>query len=81
MVVFDEDTPAGLIHLVKPDILVKGGDYRPEQVIGKEDAGKVEIIQFEEGYSTTGIIESSAAIWYGSYKSLTKRAGCEYSDI
>ena len=57
VVVFDKDTPAGLIHLVRPDILVKGGDYRPEQVIGKEDAGKVEIIQFEEGYSTTGIIE------------------------
>ncbi len=57
VVVFDEDTPADLIRLVKPDILVKGGDYRPEQVVGKEDAGKVEIIQFEEGYSTTGIIE------------------------
>jgi D-beta-D-heptose 7-phosphate kinase / D-beta-D-heptose 1-phosphate adenosyltransferase len=55
--IFDEDTPAELIHLVKPDVLVKGGDYRPDQVVGKEDAGQVEIIQFEEGYSTTGIIE------------------------
>jgi D-beta-D-heptose 7-phosphate kinase / D-beta-D-heptose 1-phosphate adenosyltransferase len=57
VVLFDEDTPADLIRFVKPDILVKGGDYRPDQVVGRENAGKVEIIQFEAGYSTSGIIE------------------------
>lgn len=56
VVIFHEDTPARLIKAVRPDILVKGGDYRPEQVAGREYAGKVEIIGFEEGYSTTGLV-------------------------
>ena len=55
VVLFDEDTPAELIKAIKPDILVKGGDYKPEEVVGREDAGEVKIIEFEEGYSTTGI--------------------------
>lgn len=54
---FDEDTPAELVSQIRPDILVKGGDYKPEQVAGRESAGRVEIISFEEGYSTTSIIE------------------------
>lgn len=54
---FDEDTPTELISRIRPDILVKGGDYTPEQVAGREYAGRVEIVSFEEGYSTTGIIE------------------------
>ena len=57
---FEEDTPDALIKLVKPDVLVKGGDYTIEQVVGAEFAksigGKVEIIPFVEGYSTTSII-------------------------
>lgn len=57
VVLFDEDTPAELIKAIKPDILVKGGDYKPENVVGREDAGEVKIIDFEDGYSTTGIIE------------------------
>ncbi|MGE5582063.1 MAG: bifunctional D-glycero-beta-D-manno-heptose-7-phosphate kinase/D-glycero-beta-D-manno-heptose 1-phosphate adenylyltransferase HldE [Bacillota bacterium] len=57
VVLFNEDTPAELIKAIKPDILVKGGDYRPEEVVGREDAGRVEIIPFEQGYSTTNIIE------------------------
>ena len=54
---FDEDTPAELISQLRPDILVKGGDYQPNEVVGREDAGEVKIIDFEEGYSTTGIVE------------------------
>ena len=59
-VIFHEDTPAKLIKMIRPDILVKGGDYRPDQVAGREYAGKVEIIEFEEGYSTTGLVEQIA---------------------
>ena len=62
VVIFHEDTPARLIRMVRPDILVKGGDYRPDQVAGREFAGKVEIIEFEEGYSTTGLVEQIAGL-------------------
>jgi len=57
VVLFEEDTPAELIKLVQPDVLVKGGDYEVEQIIGREYAGSVKVIDFEEGYSTTDIIE------------------------
>jgi D-beta-D-heptose 7-phosphate kinase / D-beta-D-heptose 1-phosphate adenosyltransferase len=57
VVIFTQDTPAELIKLIHPDILVKGGDYKPEQIAGREYAGKVEIIPFEKGYSTTGLVE------------------------
>ena len=62
VVLFDEDTPAELIKAIKPDILVKGGDYKPEEVVGRENAGEVKIIEFEEGYSTTGIVERIAQL-------------------
>ena len=62
VVIFHEDTPAKLIKTIRPDILVKGGDYRPDQIAGREYAGKVEIIEFEEGYSTTGLVEQIAAL-------------------
>lgn len=57
IVMFDEDTPADLISRIKPDFLVKGGDYRIEDVVGRESAGEVVLIDFIDGYSTTGIIE------------------------
>lgn len=60
VVLFDQDTPAQLIELIKPDILVKGGDYKPEEVVGRENAGEVRIIDFEDGYSTTGVVEKIA---------------------
>lgn len=60
VVLFDQDTPAELIGLIRPDILVKGGDYKPEQVAGREFAGEVRIIDFEDGYSTTGVVEKIA---------------------
>ena len=56
VIVFDQDTPLDLIKSIKPDTLVKGGDYTLEKIIGKEFANEVKIIDFEEGYSTTNII-------------------------
>ena len=60
VVLFEQDTPTELIEKIRPDILVKGGDYKPEEVAGREYAGEVRIIDFEEGYSTTGIVEQIA---------------------
>ena len=61
VVPFSEDTPARLIGRVLPDLLVKGGDYKPEQVAGYDDVvangGQVVILNYYDGYSTTGIIE------------------------
>lgn len=60
IVVFDEDTPANLIELLKPEILVKGGDYVAESIVGYKETiargGRVEIIPFSEGYSTTELV-------------------------
>lgn len=60
VVLFEQDTPTELIEKIRPDILVKGGDYKPEDVAGREYAGAVRIIDFEDGYSTTGIVEQIA---------------------
>ena len=61
VVAFTEDTPERLYCRVLPDIIVKGGDYKPEDVAGGEcvtaNGGFVEIIDFVDGYSTTKIIE------------------------
>ncbi len=54
---FDEDTPAELIEAVRPDVLVKGADYRLEDVVGREHAGKVVLVDFVDGYSSTAIID------------------------
>ena len=56
VVIFDETTPYNLIKRLKPDIIVKGGDYKPEQVVGSELA-KVKIFNYIDGYSTTKILE------------------------
>ena len=61
IVLFDEETPYKLIKQISPDILVKGGDYKPEEIVGydivKDNGGEVKILDFIEGYSTSGIIE------------------------
>jgi rfaE bifunctional protein nucleotidyltransferase chain/domain len=57
VVVFDQDTPLELLKLVKPHVLVKGGDYSIENVIGKEFAQETVIIPFTPGFSTTLTIE------------------------
>jgi D-beta-D-heptose 7-phosphate kinase/D-beta-D-heptose 1-phosphate adenosyltransferase len=56
VIIFDEDTPYELIQDVKPDIIVKGGDYSPEEVVGN-DLAKVIIFRTIDGYSTTEIIK------------------------
>ena len=57
---FDEDTPLKLITMLKPNVLVKGGDYEVKKIVGytevTESGGKVKVLPFLEGRSTTGII-------------------------
>lgn len=59
--IFEEDTPLKLINTIQPDVLVKGGDYEPDEVVGKKEVeergGKLVLIPFVEGKSTTRIIE------------------------
>ena len=61
VVVFEEDTPLELIKSLMPDVLVKGGDYNLEQIVGAKEVtaagGKVIINPIVDGYSTTGLIE------------------------
>ncbi len=57
VVIFDEDTPIELIKRVKPDILVKGGDYRFKKVVGSDIAKEVRFVDFIDGKSTTKIVE------------------------
>ncbi len=54
---FSEDTPYDLISIVKPDILVKGGDYEGKEVVGSTIAKEVKLVQFVDGKSTTKTIE------------------------
>ncbi|MBS1959424.1 MAG: D-glycero-beta-D-manno-heptose 1-phosphate adenylyltransferase [Bdellovibrionales bacterium] len=58
---FDDDTPLKLIESLTPRLLVKGGDYEPRKIVGYDhvvkNGGKVKVIKFLEGRSTTGIIE------------------------
>ena len=60
VVLFDEDTPLELIRAVRPDVLVKGGDYTVETVVGHADViaagGRVEIVPTVEGFSTTNLV-------------------------
>lgn len=62
VVLFDEDTPYDLIKMIEPDELVKGGDYKESDVVGREFAGKVTIMPIVEGYSTTSIIHEKSNI-------------------
>lgn len=57
VVIFEEDTPLELINFLKPDILVKGADYQGKEVVGSHLVSKVELIDFEEGFSTSKIID------------------------
>jgi D-beta-D-heptose 7-phosphate kinase/D-beta-D-heptose 1-phosphate adenosyltransferase len=60
VVPFSEDTPARLIQTMLPDVLVKGGDYRPDDIAGAKDVlnngGEVRVLAFREGYSSSNII-------------------------
>jgi D-beta-D-heptose 7-phosphate kinase/D-beta-D-heptose 1-phosphate adenosyltransferase len=59
--IFDESTPRDLIKMILPDVLVKGGDWHPEQIVGREEVeasgGRVVSVPFEEGYSSSAIIQ------------------------
>ena len=59
VIIFEEDTPLELIRLVLPDVLVKGGDWRPEQIVGSDivlaRGGQVLSLPYIDGYSTTNI--------------------------
>ena len=63
VVVFPQDTPLELIRRVRPNVLVKGGDYRPDQVVGRElveaQGGEVVLVDLVPGFSTTRIVERS----------------------
>ena len=65
VVIFDEDTPLQLISAILPDVLVKGGDYTVEQIVGAKEVitngGRVVINPIVEGFSTTGIIQQIKA--------------------
>lgn len=61
VVVFEDDTPLELIKIILPDVIVKGGDWKPEQIVGSDivlkNGGEVKSLAFKEGYSTTSIEE------------------------
>jgi D-beta-D-heptose 7-phosphate kinase/D-beta-D-heptose 1-phosphate adenosyltransferase len=61
VVIFDEDTPLQLLQALKPAVLVKGGDYTPDEVVGKDlvesYGGRIELVEFVDGKSTTNIID------------------------
>lgn len=61
VVIFDEDTPLELIKEILPDVIIKGGDYTEENVVGskevKDNGGRVVIVPLEDGLSTSAIIE------------------------
>lgn len=60
VVIFQEETPADLIKAILPDVLVKGGDYTFDRIVGAQDVaangGEVKTITFVDGYSSTAII-------------------------
>ena len=70
VVIFTEDTPLNLIKTVAPDVLVKGGDYAIENIVGREYAQETVTIPFVDGYSTTKTIGAS-----------TKRSNNLFSDL
>lgn len=57
VVIFNEDTPLDLIKLIKPDVLVKGGDYEGKEVVGQDVAKELKLVQFIDGKSTSKTIE------------------------
>lgn len=61
VVLFDQDTPLELIQAIGPDVLVKGGDYTEEQIVGAEvvkaRGGEVHSLKLVEGFSTTGLVD------------------------
>ncbi len=57
IVLFNEDTPYELIKHLRPDVLVKGGDWKPEEIVGSDLVPETRSLPYIEGISTTGIID------------------------
>jgi rfaE bifunctional protein nucleotidyltransferase chain/domain len=61
VVVFDDDTPLRLVEALRPDVLVKGGDYREETIVGAREVrgwgGDVRVVPTMDGFSTTSIVD------------------------
>lgn len=57
VVIFNEETPAALIRKLKPDVLIKGGDYRIEDIVGRKDVKKVVRFPLVAGHSTSRLIQ------------------------
>jgi len=61
VVIFDEDTPLAMVTALEPDVLVKGGDYREETIVGAQEVrargGDVVVVPLLEGHSTTSIVD------------------------
>ena len=61
VVTFDQDTPAEIVRLVQPDVLVKGADWPADQIVGRDTVeargGQVVLVPVEEGHSTSSIVE------------------------
>lgn len=66
VVLFAEDTPLNIIKQIKPDVLVKGGDYKPENIVGydivKNKGGKIITIDFVNGFSSSSIIKKGMLV-------------------
>ena len=62
VIIFDSETPKELVEIIMPDVLVKGGDYNSNNIVGAKEVisngGRVEIVPLTDGYSTSSIIES-----------------------
>ena len=66
IILFEEDTPLNLISMLMPDVLVKGGDYTLDQIVGSKEVmangGRVKIVPLLDGFSTTGLIQKMKAM-------------------
>ena len=66
IILFEEDTPLNLVTTIMPDVLVKGGDYTLDQVVGAKEVmangGEVKIVPILDGFSTTGIIKKMRTV-------------------
>ena len=64
VIIFEDLTPKKLIHVMSPDVLVKGGDYKKSEIVGAKhvisNGGVVKIVPLTPGFSTTSIIEKSS---------------------
>lgn len=66
VVIFEEDTPFNLIKAIKPNVLVKGGDWQPSQIVGSDivlsSGGLVKSLTFKNGYSSTKLINETGLV-------------------